>query len=93
MEVVICWHCNDSDSCDCFVCVIDTPHGTAAGRCQACKGRRRADAIRPFLIARGIEPGEQRWWRLEGNKRAQAAPRKVFIGWELYEEHMKGATE
>lgn len=85
-----CFHCDDSNSCSCISCVIDTPQGTAPGPCQACKGRRRADAMRSFLVSRGIDSGDRQWWRREGNKRAQSSSRLVFMGDELFDEWVAG---
>jgi hypothetical protein len=47
------------------------------------------DAMRPFLIANNIEPGDRRWWTLEGHRRNQAAPKLVFLGDRLFDEHSK----
>lgn len=85
-----CWHCSDLGSCHCLCCVKETATGQTAGPCQACKGRRRADLIRPFLIAHDIEPGDRKWWVLVGNKRDQGAPKPKFLGDQLFDEHMGG---
>jgi hypothetical protein len=49
-------------------------------------------AMLPFLIANNIEPGERRWWTLEGSKRNQSAPKLVFIGDRLFDSQSPKTT-
>lgn len=83
-----CWHCDDLDLCSCVTCVKDTPQGQASGPCQACKGRKRRELMRPWLIANNIEPGEARWWVMEGNRRNASAAKRVFLPHRMFDEYM-----
>ncbi len=89
MSTPVCWHCAGTDRCGCITCLIDTVNGQEPGPCLACKGTRRMNAMRPFLEANNINPGERRWWVLVGHKRNQAAPKLVFIPDQLFDESLK----
>jgi hypothetical protein len=55
-----CWHCSDTNLCDCILCGIDTRTGRKAGKCQACVGRKfrekHADVVAAF------EPRDRKNW-------------------------------
>jgi hypothetical protein len=84
-----CWHCNDTDSCDCVTCGKEAIGGWKPGPCQACKGRKRYEEARPFLIANGIDSSDPQYWEFIGNKHAQSPPKHVFIGYRLFDESRK----
>lgn len=76
-----CFHCSGSGLCSCAACAKDTPCSVVAGPCLACKGKRRAELMIPFLIAHNIEPGDARWWvywRSGGHSGRRFIPDQLF---------------
>lgn len=55
-----CWHCNDTNSCDCILCGKDTREGRKAGKCQACAGR--AFRKKHAKIVAQYDPREKKNW-------------------------------
>lgn len=73
----LCWHCDNTHSCTCMFCLVEDINGRHPGPCQACKGHKRFEAIRPYLEANNINPGEARWWTFDKDGK------RVFIPHQL----------
>ncbi len=88
----MCFHCNDSNLCNCISCTIEDRNGTTiAGPCVACKGRAELDRLWQWLDDLGIDcdPRELEWWERVSNPRDALPSHRVLRPLVLMRELMK----
>lgn len=74
-----CWHCQNTNKCDCMFCGKESASGFIAGECGFCAGRAEQDDLRRYLDHYRIDPRDKQHWIRVGNPRDQQPAHLVFL--------------